>query len=1473
MALDYDKIAEEHKKDYGRKTDHLRFYKRLYSDKTHFVYELIQNADDSKSQHLDLQLGVDALFVWNDGRQFDERDVRNICSIGTTGKDLTQIGNFGIGFKAVYNYTDLPEIYSDDERFRIRDFTRPEGIDKVAPRVAEHVNEGRTVFRLPFKENLRQEEEIKRLKDRLCNLYHGRSLLFLRHLERIAWRNEHNTQMGSYACHRHQHDKIQNASEIELTVSMNGNNQSFETFLVFRKEVQPQQDVIDELLYQAEDGEEKRRIQQSAKKLQPIEIAFKVQDGKIAAMDDCVLFAYLPTQKETHLKFLIQARYQTTPARDNIPEPSENPWNRWLVQETADFFPEVLEQLRDGGLLETTFFNLLPLEGEVENEFKPIAKALKNAMKERALIPTKREGHYAKAENVFYPDSTPLRKLVKSSGMFSDSELLHPDIQNNEKFRRCFKVMREAGVEPIRVGRVLTWLEGQSVKWFETRSNKLLRSLYTYLKEQESHLERIKKLPLVRLEDGQHVCTSNQLVFFPPDTDEDLEEIKPLLNDLPILKSTVLRKEGYNDIKAFLEDIGVEVLRPENLISGSICPLYSQSDKPSVMKNRRHVRYIFKSWQKAAGPERSRLEESVSEVPILRAYKGTQRETSDFVVPCNAYLPQAYTGDNDLETYFSVSDSNLWFVDDKYLTKNSDTKAWLQFLKAIGAMDTPLVMQRNITRNSENYENYQEFSRELAKRNIELEYTTRWWETSIKDRCLYGLPEMLDKIGKYKETNLACSVWQLLVKMVYPLPSESSSRNTFFINLFQGVYRWFYRTNQRKFFDATFYRQLKSIAWIPDKQGKLHKPSECFAPTSENRELLGDSVFYLPDSFNISTGTATWLAEQLGVRVKIDAKDVLKRLRDLSGTDVSVKDVEPLYRFLYDNRPLKRVESVLYTRSYMADAIPPWRQTFNKESLIFIPEPKPHWRLTDEVFWKNEREVFGDDCGYLKAHYGEHLKSFFTKSLEVPECAGTLHYIRGIKGIKTIGRAKLSDRKRLKILYRSLWMSLQKDSDWREDEEWIQVREDNCWLGKIGGEWGFFSPQELVWRDDDLRSDLFKDKVRFWPFSNGLLEFAKELGVKGCYQNSDVKFSYCGNQEEDIDWSAKVCNLNQDIYDFLNSPLLCGEREEEKSAEILTRLSVRRVEKLEVKFELNGISVPDPNPRQSFLEETVPEAILWLALEASENQYPWLIGDALQEYFGDVKELSAYIEDLLTKDRESVLTRWKQKGLRTNIGLPSPEEDSKEDENKPQDPVGDELPDETGNGDDSGTNDSDVKTPAVNKNTGIGKGSPDSTTNGSGNPSGPSGTGPSGGHWGGTSSGGGSSVGGHGGRGGGGEGEKHRALKKYLAGNPSLLGPGLKLCEVEYTFDSNDRVDILLKDSAGKPITVEVETHIPSGNYVGVWQAVKYKHLAAVESGLRCEQVRSILAAPEIPEDVKEKCKELKIEPIEVSNQMEDTDE
>lgn len=1456
MASDYKRIAEEHEKRYGWDVKHLRIYKKLYSEKTHFVYELIQNADDSGSEYLKLQLDSNALLVWNDGRQFDERDVRSICSLGSSDKDLTDIGTFGIGFKAVYNYTEFPEIYSADECFRIRDCVKPEDIDEMNPEIAELVNRGKTVFRLPFKDNPHHDNDIEHLKNRLCDLLRERSLLFLRCLKTFEWKDEPNDQGGSYSSYRGPFDKIQNVPEnqsvelVKLTMSLDDNNESSETLLVFCKEVLPPKNVISRLLEQAEDDEEEQRIQKSEEELQPIEVAFKLQDDRITAIDDsCVLFAYLPTEKVTNLKFLIQARYQTTPPRDNIIKPSDSLWNRWLLEKTADFFPEVLEHLKASGLLEPAFFNILPLKKDkVPKEFEFITEALQKAMREKAFIPTEKEGHYAKAEDVFYPDTISLQKLVKSSGMLSDSELLHPDIRKDTKeFGRCFDIMDEAGVTEIDENDLLCWLEKQSCNWFKNRTNKWLCSLYVYFnrKWNKSELERIKELPLVRLENGEHVCVNDQLVYFPPKTDEDLEHIKPLLNDLRILKSTLLKKEGYNDIKAFLRDIGVEELNPENLITESICPLYSQPNKPLIRKNRRHVRYIFQSWQKTEESERSGLEESISEVPILRAYKGTQREISDFVVPCDAYLPQAYTGDNDLETYFSVSDGNFWLIDDKYLTNESDTKAWLQFLKAIGAMDTPRVIKRNIPVDY----------KECSKRSIQRAYITRTGEETIEDHSLYGLSAVLNAINEHRNVKLSQVLWSLLVKA---LPLAEQERETFFKSTYKGTYYSKYRSNsyiESDHFDAEFYCHLKSEPWIPDVWGKLRSPNGCFRLTSENQEILGNIVPYVHSDFDMNTRPAQWLAKKLDVRLEADADNVLNHLQTLSQKEASIEEVEPIYKFL---------------ESEDADL-----QRFEKERLIFTPEPESRWWRTDEVFWEDQKDVFRDDRGYLKAHYSEDLKSFFRTSLGIPKRADTLDYVRCIQDITSKAQAGNKEiRDRVQELYRCLWRSLQEEGNSLEDEEWEaewkQVREGACWLGSKGDEWGFYLLEKLVWNDHNYCAEVVEGEVPFWEFGDDLLEFAKHLGVEGCYQASNIEFDCYSDQGECTIESEKVQKLVPYIKDFLNSTPWRGVYSQEKTAEILDRLSVRQAQKLEVIYNLKGKPVPDPRPRQSFLDPTSQGTILWLGLEESEGAYPDLIGDALQEYFG-INELREFIKDLLltTDPHGTTLLNWERRGFQADICLLPPGSDSKENENMLSESVDEKLLSETGSRDDLGTNDYEVETSTVHEESETENGNGDSTTDESVTsvyPSRPGsgGTRPRSGNRSSTPNRN-RDTGYSGGGGGSGPSKKHEALKNYIVDNPSELGSGLKLVKKEHTFKLGGRVDILLEDNSGNPVTVEVKPyHIPPESNDEVWQAVRYKHVAAAEYGLRCDQVRSILVAPVIHNDVKTKCEKLGIEPFEV---------
>ena len=306
----------------------------------------------------------------------------------------------------------------------------------------------------------------------------------------------------------------------------------------------------------------------------------------------------------------------------------------------------------------------------------------------------------------------------------------------------------------------------------------------------------------------------------------------------------------------------------------------------------------------------------------------------------------------------------------------------------------------------------------------------------------------MTQIGNHNKENLSHALWSLLIKAIELLSPENQggqkSQNEIlsFKALIVGSTVASIHLNPLM---PDSIVKLKKIAWLSNEQGNLHTPSKCFAPTPENREVLGNYVDYLHPDFNVSRNneTARWLAKKLEIHLEAAPSDYAHVIRKVASEE-KAEDAE------------------------------------------------------------------------VRAH--------------------------------------------VEVLYGRLWQSLRKGDNWREDEkwqkEWQLTRKRRCWLGKKGDEWDFFFLHELVWKDDDYRYRLFKDKISFWAFDNDLLELAKNLDVKGCREVSDIEFNYYSDQGEDQIWSEKVQNLYPYIYDFLNSPLLCEQDREVQAAKILKRLSV-----------------------------------------------------------------------------------------------------------------------------------------------------------------------------------------------------------------------------------------------------------------------------------------------------------------------------
>src|SRR5256886_14833847 len=148
MRKRFDDSVQENKFDKGIRHSTVE----KYPDPVHFVYELLQNAEDQAATEAQFKLFSDHLDFRHNGNPFTRLDVENITGIGNSDKpkEANMIGRFGIGFKSVFAITDRPEIYTVLEEkpfaFAIEDLVVPIAILGNY----ENSNQSDTQFIFPF---------------------------------------------------------------------------------------------------------------------------------------------------------------------------------------------------------------------------------------------------------------------------------------------------------------------------------------------------------------------------------------------------------------------------------------------------------------------------------------------------------------------------------------------------------------------------------------------------------------------------------------------------------------------------------------------------------------------------------------------------------------------------------------------------------------------------------------------------------------------------------------------------------------------------------------------------------------------------------------------------------------------------------------------------------------------------------------------------------------------------------------------------------------------------------------------------------------------------------------------------------------------------------------------------------------------------------------------------------------------------
>ena len=642
MATNYEEIGEENRRKYGTETAHLEILHRLYAQRTHFLYELLQNAEDACASRVAIGLHADRFEFWHDGRVFDELDLRGVCGVctGTKTNDLEQIGKFGIGFKSVYSYTKNPEIHSGEEHFRIEGYTQPR---HVSPRM----DLGRpwtTLQVFPFDSEKVKPERARKEIDQALKKLGMRTLIFLKNIHEVHWEIAGD---GSGTLRRSSKSRPSGTSRQVEVGEDQGDHIDAEEWLIFRRPITvPREFAGDPGTKQTVDVEVGYRLAQGAG-----------TERSICRAQGTELVVFFPTQRETHLGFLIQGPYRTTPARDNIREDDE--WNDLLIAETALLIGDTLKELKRRKLLTVDVLDAMPICAEdfpEDGVFRPIFDHVRETLLEQALLPSAK-GKYTAGEHVKLCATPDIRKLLTPNILRQLFRTVAPlnwvEGELSEDLHEY--LVAELGIEEVTPETLAHRLDEA---FMERRTDAWVARFYAFLDGRRKLWEKgkiftppLRSKPFIRLRDKSHV---------PPfDADGYPQAWLPgpfHVDEFPIVRPEVI--QGGKRALNFLNNLGLSEPDCVDEVLSRVLPRYQKSGSRITPKQHaRDLELINLALKTDSDTKRRRLMESLRQTPFLRAVNSVTGRRR-FRCPGEVYERRP-----ELEHYFE-GNCEAWFLDD-----------------------------------------------------------------------------------------------------------------------------------------------------------------------------------------------------------------------------------------------------------------------------------------------------------------------------------------------------------------------------------------------------------------------------------------------------------------------------------------------------------------------------------------------------------------------------------------------------------------------------------------------------------------------------------------------------------------------------------------------------------------------------------------------------------------------------------------
>ena len=657
--------------DLNDKEDLIRAIKtiiQLYADKAHFIYELLQNAEDSKATKVSFAMFADRLEVLHNGEPFTQANLTSLRSVALTTKveEVNAIGKFGVGFKSVFgickavilccdkrNFEKQNDSYLEHFVYKITDFRYIEPV-KTREVNIKLPDEYTTKYIFPFcvnedfsgykKMETLHENLSKRLKELGASV-----LLFMRNIKEISYsiteiRPEWNGN-GTYIL---QKDKI---GENCFRISAIGESES---------------DDVNYLMYSRPTSYRK-----------DVNIAFACRWDRKGAPVFSVspekhICVYFPTDTPSDVNFVVQAPYGTTPNRGGIPVTEEN---TCLTEELAVLLHNAVLDIRNRKWLTLEFLNLLPIDntknyGLLELLHKKIISLVNN----ESILPAI-TGSYTNKENARIVRGEKIAKLFCDKKLHlltgnKNAEWMPVKLTDqNPRLKHLYSILTDQISVKIIQASHLPALLRENVRFWEHADNNWLISFYQYLfDEQKSMLGRhgyFLTVPFIKTMNDTFVAPyiyDQKIRSHTPNVFIFPKNARKLIGDLNFVNGFITEQ-----CAEFLDAMGIYQPDGYTYLIAELDNKYNDneiSEDDLISQLKQAIRYLkAENHDNAANEFRNKL--------LLR-YIATNSGKTMLSTCASTQLYRKYDSKTNLSIleYFSETSANFGILDEDFYTEN-----------------------------------------------------------------------------------------------------------------------------------------------------------------------------------------------------------------------------------------------------------------------------------------------------------------------------------------------------------------------------------------------------------------------------------------------------------------------------------------------------------------------------------------------------------------------------------------------------------------------------------------------------------------------------------------------------------------------------------------------------------------------------------------------------------------------------------